>query len=58
MIFVMHASRDRVPYAGLTESGPFESASTVLRDTPGDSHGLVLFLVAIYQMEESRGWQV
>lgn len=52
MIIVMHASRDRVPYAGLTESGPVGSASAVLRDTPGNSHGLVLFLVAIYS--ESR----
>ena len=58
MIIVMHALRDRVPYAGLTESGPVESASAVLRDTPGDSHGLVLFLVAICQRGESGGWQV
>ena len=58
MVIVMHASRDRVPYAGLTESGPVESASAVLRDPPGDSHWIVLFLVAIYRRGESSGWQV
>ena len=58
MIIVTHALLDRVPNAGLTESGPVESASAVLRDTPGDSHGLLLFPIAICQSRESSGWQV
>ena len=54
MIIVMHALRDMVPYAGLTESGPVESASAALRNTPGDNHGLFYSLLPFAKRGNQR----
>ena len=54
MIIVMHALRDRVPYAGLTESGPVESASAVFLEI---ATGLFYSWLP-FAKGESSGWQV